>query len=142
MNDFDLNEDNCLITRQIVDYSDTLNRINYELNQLSRIKEEVEKRLYVLLEHGDDHRKTYRYNRFRITVTTGFNYRLDKKLYEKVRNEIPDSINPVKEKISYEIDKKSVERAYESATQIQKMLLGEVITKTPKKIHVSISSVV
>lgn len=127
---------------QIVDYAKTLNKINYEIAELARIKEELEARLCALLEHGDDGSKSYVCDKYKVTVTTGYNYTLNKEEYVTIGSRIPACFNPVREKLSYELDKKIIRDAEKYGSSEELNLLAQIISKKPKKLHVSIKAAI
>ena len=120
----------------------TLNLVNYQVAELLRIKEELEARLAALFEHGDDYSKTYTFNKYKITVTTGYNYTLNKDEYIQMRARLPVCFNPVKERIAYDLDKAVIKdcEKYGSSDEIE--LLSQMIIKKPKKLHVKLGAAV
>ncbi len=117
----------------------TLNLINHQLAELNKIKQEIESRLCALFEHNDEGSKTYIANKFKVTVTTGFNYSLDKDEYEVLANRVPVCFNPVRKRIAYDLDKQIIRDAEKYASADELDLLSQFIEKKPKKIHVKIS---
>lgn len=126
--------------RKIIESAKTLELINYQIAELSRIKEEVESKLCELLMHTDDGSKSYIVDRYKITLTSGYIYSLDKENYERIKLNIPVSVNPVKEKVSYEIDKKQIKQMERFAKPEELMLLQQFISKKPKKLHCKITA--
>ena len=127
---------------QIIDYAKTLNTINYEIAELARIKEELEARLSALLEHGDDGSKSYVCDKYKVTVTTGYNYTLNKEEFMTIGSRIPHCFNPVKQKTVYELDKSIIRDAEKYGSTDDLNLLAQIISKKPKKLHVSIKAAV
>lgn len=123
---------------QIKDSITTLNLINYQIAELSRIKEELESRLNALLEHPDEGQKTYVFEKHKVQITSGYNYSLDKEEYEVASNNIRQEFNPVKKKTVYELDKTVIRNAEKYASQEDLMLMSSFITKKPKKLHIKI----
>jgi len=126
----------------IKDSATTLNLVNFQIAELLRIKEELEARLCALLEHGDDGSRTYTCDKFKITVTTGYIYTLDKNEYMTIGNQIPACFNPVKQRISYDIDKQVIRDAEKYASAEEMALLSQVISKKPKKLHLKLGAAV
>lgn len=120
----------------------TLNLVNYQVAELLRIKEELEARLCSLFEHGDDHSKTYTFNKHKVTITTGYNYSLDKDEYIVLRSKIPSCFNPVKERIAYDLDKSVIRDCEKYCSPEELELISQFITKKPKKLHVKVSAAV
>ena len=125
--------------QEMVDTISTLERISYQIAVLSRLKEELEARLCVMLEHGDEGQKSYIYDRWSITCKTGYNYSLNKEEYSIIGSRIPTCFNPVKEKISYELDKKIIKDAEKYASQEDLLLISSIIIKKPSKLYIKIS---
>jgi hypothetical protein len=125
---------------RIQDLASTLNTISYEIAELSRIKEELEIQLNELIQHSDEGQKTYTYGKFDITMTSGFNYSLNKEEYELMKNKLPACFNPVKERVAFDIDKKVIRDAKKYASQEELLLLSTLVVEKPKKLHVRISA--
>lgn len=117
-----------------------LNHINFSIAELQRKKEELEIELCSALAHGDDYQKTYIEDVYKITVTTGYNYSLNKNEYEILSSRLNSCFNPVKTKTVYEIDKKIFKQAEDYASSDEMNLLSQFIVKKPKKIHIKISA--
>ena len=126
--------------RFIEETATTLNMINYQIADLTRIKEQLEGKLVALIEHPDDGQRKYIYGRNAITVSTGWNYSLDKDEYEIMASHLPECFNPVRMKQVYELDKKVIRECelYGSAEQLN--VMSTFISKKPKKIHVKVTS--
>jgi len=67
----------------------TLNLVAYQIAELQTIKEKLEARIAEQLGHGEDYSKTYQQGKFKVTVTTGWNYSLDKEEYQILESRIP-----------------------------------------------------
>ncbi len=126
----------------IKDTAKTLNQINYQLAELSRIKEELEQRLCATLEHGDDGQKTYVEGRYKITVRTGYNYSLDKEEYEVLGKRLPVQFDPVCKSVKYELNKKIIRDAYTYGSAHDIEILDQIIKKKPAKLNISIEAAV
>lgn len=118
----------------------TLNTINYQLAELSRIKEELEKRLCNYLEHGEDGSKTYLCDKWKATVTTGWNYTLDKEEYAILKDSMPACFNPVVERVAYDLDKKIIRDCEKYGSPEDLEILSKVIMKKPKKLNIKITA--
>lgn len=126
--------------QDIQETAHTLNMVNYQIAELVTIKEELELRLRALLEHGDDDaQKTYKHGRYKITLSAGYIYSLNKEQYELNGDEIPDNFNPVKKKMVYEIDKRILKDIDYYCDEEQQELIYGFISKKPKKLHVRIT---
>ena len=126
--------------QEIIDTAATLERISYEMAELSRIKEELEKRMCAMLEHGDEGQKTYIEGRFKVLVKTGYNYTLDKEKYEMLARHLNSSLDPVTRVTKYEINKKILRESYLHASDKELEILNEIITKKPAKLSVTITA--
>lgn len=140
MNEFELSQQS-MIEHQILDLCSTLNNINYQLAELNIIKEELDKKLSALLEHGDEGQKTYQVGKHKITVKSGYNYSLNKEEYESIGSRIPRCFNPVKKKISYELDKNIIRDCERYGSSDDVNLLAQVIIKKPAKLSVRIQPI-
>jgi hypothetical protein len=118
----------------------TLEQISYQIAELSRIKEELEARLSALFEHGDDGSRTYIHDKWKVTVTAGWNYSLNKEEYEIVGKNLPACFDPVRKRIAYDLDKQVIKDAEKYASDYERALFDKLISKKPKKLHVKISA--
>jgi len=125
---------------QVIDYVKTLNTVNFEIAELVRIKEELEMKLADLLDHQHDGSKSYICDKYKVTLTTGWNYSLNKDEFLVIGSRLPRCFNPVRQKIAYEIDKEVIREAERYASSEELQLLSQIITKKPKKLHLKISA--
>lgn len=128
--------------QDIKETANTLDLVNYQIAELARIKEELEARLCALCEHGDEGQKTYTHGKYKITISTGYIFSLDKGEYEVMKNHLPDCFDPVKTKMVYEVDKKILKDLEKYGSENDKELIDKFISKKPKKLHVRIGSAV
>lgn len=119
-----------------------LNKINLQIAQLNVLKEELDKRVAALLEHGDDYSQTYLCNKFKVTVKTGFIYTLDKDEYETMGSLLPPRFNPVNKKTSYHLDKQIIRDAEKYCSDQELGLFHSMISKKPAKLSVTIRAAV
>ena len=126
--------------QEIIDTAKTLDRIAYEMAELARIKEELDKRLAALLEHGDEGQRTYIEGKYKVVVKSGYNFSLDKEKYEMLSRHLNSSIDPVKKVTKYELDKKVLRESYLHASDKELQILDEIITKKPAKLSVTITA--
>lgn len=126
--------------QEIIDTAKTLERISYEMAELARIKEELEKRMCAMLEHSDEGQKTYIEGKYKVLVKTGYNYTLDKEKYEMLSRHLNSSLDPVNRVTKYEINKKVLREAYLHASEKELEILNEMITKKPAKLSVTITA--
>lgn len=125
---------------QVIDYAKTLELVNYEIAELSSIKEQIEKQLFSLINHPEDASKSYVFGKYKVTLSTGYNYSLNKDEYLIVGATIPKCFNPVKQKTAYELDKHVIREAERYASSEELALLAKIISKKPKKLHVKIGA--
>ena len=130
------------ITEQerIEDILSTLENISYQISELSRIKEILESRVNEHLNHHDDGSKTYVVGKYKVTVKTGYNYTLNKDEYEVIGSRLQSCFNPVKQKMSYELDKKVIRDCEKYGSKEDVLLLSQVISKKPAKLNIRISA--
>ena len=124
----------------ILETASVLDRIAYEMAELARIKEELERRMMALLEHGDEGQKTYVEGKYKILVKTGYNYTLDKEKYELLSRHLNSSLDPVNRVTKYEINKKILRESYLHASERELDILNEIISKKPAKLSVTITA--
>jgi hypothetical protein len=120
----------------IEDLAKSLNLCNYQIAELTRVKEEMEKRLCATLDHGDEGQKTYVSGGYKITMTTGWNYTLDKEEYKIMKSRIPAGLDPVVERMAYDIEKRVIKQNWPYASGEEQKLLESVIKINPKKLNV------
>ena len=139
MNDFP--EVNLEIQREtrIEETALTLHTISLQVAELMRIKEELEKRLNALLEHGDDCQKTYTYGRWKVTIKSGYNYTLDIDEYETLGHFLPKGFDPVQKKIKYELNKNIIKACEKHGSSDENELLRKFVSTKPSKLHVKVN---
>lgn len=118
----------------------TLNLVNFQIAELQEIKERLEARIASSLNHGEDYSKSYQQGKFKVTITTGWNYSLDKEEYQILESRIPAVFNPVKTRLAYDLDKNVLREAEKYASADELLLLSQFISKKPKKLHVKVSA--
>lgn len=125
---------------EIKDLVSTLNTVNYQLAELSRIKEALEPRLAELLQHGEDGSKTYVCGKHKVTVKTAWIYSLNKDEYVTMGTRIPACFNPVSMRTSYDLNKSIMRDAEKYASPEELELIATMITKKPAKLSIKISA--
>jgi hypothetical protein len=115
-----------------------LNKINKKIAALLLMKEELTEKVIGALGHEHEGQKTYEHRTWKIEVKTPCIYSLDKRLYESGTYKLPIDYNPIKESISYSIDKKLCDRFLMHAPLEVKNVLSELIEKRPGKATVTI----
>lgn len=125
---------------KIHDNISCLNSLNFKIAELLTIKEKIEKEIIGLFNHDKEGSKTYNIEKYNVIIKTDFTYSLNKDLYEAIKYEIPISINPVKEFISYTINKKLLKDIEKSNDSHSLLTLSKIITKKPLKPNIKISA--
>jgi hypothetical protein len=139
MKDLNLSEQEIKEAR-LIEKIKTLNLINFQIADLNQVKARLEQEIADASSHPDDKSRTYEHGAYKVTISTGWNYRLDKKLYSELADCIPQELNPVSIKTAYELDKKKI-KALEEDKNIEGLaILDQLITKTPKKLNVKIGA--
>ena len=118
----------------------TLSLVNFQIAELVQIKEKLEARIANGLQHGEDYSKTYYFDKYKVVVTTGYTYSLDKDEYEVMESRIPAAFNPVKKRTAYDLDKKILREAEKYASADDLLLLASFIEKKPKKLAIRITA--
>jgi len=115
-----------------------LDKINKQIAKLNLRKEELTKEIIDSLEHEHEGQKTYEYGIWKIEVKTPFVYSLNKKMYESGEFKLPEQFNPIKESISYSVDKRLCDKYLEEAPKKVRDALAELIDKKPGKASINI----
>jgi len=112
---------------------------NQRINELKDYKQTVEEQIKQMVSHPDEGQKTYSVDHYKVVITTGYNYTLDEKEYEKVKATLDQKFNPVKTKTVFKVNKKLLLEARKYAPSEQLTLLSEIITETPKKLYITVT---
>lgn len=115
-----------------------LQKVNKKLAKLSLEKETLTNLIIGALEHDHEGQKSYEHEVWKIEVKTPFIYSLNKKEYESGKFSLPSHFNPIREAISYSIDKKLCEKYLQEAPENVFDALVELIDKKPGKASVTI----
>lgn len=113
-----------------------LQEVNKQLAKLLVRKEELTNMIVSGMSHNHEGQKTYEYDVWKVEIKTPVTYVLDKKLYESIK--LPQKFNPVKESISYSIDKGLCEKYMLEAPAKVRDMLAQLINKKPGKASVTI----
>ena len=127
---------------QILELTSTLENINYQMAELARIKEALEQQLFIKIGHGEDGSKSYIHGKYKVTVTTGYNYTLNKDEYLVMGSHLPKCFDPVIQRIAYDLDKSVIKDCEKYGSPSELKLLSDIISKKPKKLHVKITSAI
>lgn len=115
-----------------------LEKVNKQLAKLTLRKEELTDMIISGMSHNHEGQRTYEYDTWKIEIKTPITYALNKKLYESGSIKLPDNFNPIKESVSYSIDKGLCDKYMIDAPKKVKEALAELIDKKPGKASVTI----
>lgn len=119
-----------------------LKKVNHKIAELTARKDELTQQIIETLDHDHEGQKTYEYGDWKIEVKTPFIYSLNKKLYESGEVKLPDNFNPIKQSISYSVDKRLVDKYIQEAPIDVRDVLIELIDKKPGKAGITIKELV
>jgi hypothetical protein len=111
-------------------------RVNRQIAKLTVCKEELTSSIINAFGHNHEGQKSYDFGVWKVECKTPMIYSLDKKAYAD--SKIPAEFNPVKESVSYTIDKKLCDAYVATAPKKIRNLLAELIDKKPGKAGVTI----
>jgi hypothetical protein len=124
--------------RCLVESVKELEKVNKQLAKLNVRKEELTDLIIGALEHDHEGQKSYEYDVWKIEVKTPFVYSLNKKLYESGTVKLPEDFNPIKESVSYTVDKRLCDKYMMDAPKKVRDALAELIDKKPGKAGITI----
>lgn len=124
--------------RLFIESISELQNINKRLAKLLVRKEELTADIISALEHEHEGQKSYEYGVWKIEVKTPFTYSLNKKRYQSGDIKLPKKFNPIKESVSYTIDKRLCDQYMLDAPEDIRDSLIELIDKKPGKASVTI----
>ena len=125
-------------TSIITDTVSALNKTNFQIAELLRIREALEAKLSKLLHHGDEGQTTYTVDKFKVTIKTGWIYSLDKEEYEIIKSSLPECFRPVRERTAYDIDKSVIKNVEIYGSAEENLLISKFVTKKPSKLSVKL----
>lgn len=115
-----------------------LQKVNKQLAKLTLRKEELTDLIISGMSHNHEGQRTYEYESWKVEIKTPITYVLNKKLYESGNIKLPSTFNPIKESISYSIDKGLCDKFMLDAPKKVRDALAELIDKKPGKASVTI----
>ena len=130
----DINEQERCFAENITE----LQKVNKQLAKLTLRKEELTDQIIGALEHDHEGQKSYVYGAWKIEVKTPFVYSLNKKLYESGDIKLPEDFNPIKQSVSYSVDKRLCDKFMADAPKKVRDALAELIDKKPGKAGITI----
>lgn len=129
---------NDLVVGKLEEDVKELDKVNKNLAKLTLKKEELTSKIIRSLNHDHEGQKTYEYGVWKIEVKTPYTYSLNKKMYESGEIRLPPKFNPIKESVTYSVDKRKCEELMEEAPKEVRDMLVELIDKKPGKPGVTI----
>lgn len=131
--------DDTILKQQLLDQNiEEMQIINAQLANLMLRKEELTNEIIGVFDHEHEGQKTYKYNMWKIEIKTPCVYSLNKKMYESKISKIPSQFNPIKQSVSYSIDKRLCDQYIKDAPKKVRDILVELIEKKPGKSSVCI----
>jgi hypothetical protein len=118
-----------------------LEELNDIIAKATLEKESLVKSIIDQLGHQHEGSKSYEHGIYKIECKTPMIYSLDKKAYEEGNYFIDDIFNPVRAKVSYDVEKAAFEKAMQIAPDYVREALTKLITKKPGKAGVTIKKV-
>ena len=126
-----VNENNSLISML-----NELEKVEKLLAKYKRKKEILDESIIKAVGHDHNGQKSYEFLDKKVTIKTTFNYRIDKDVYEDIKNEVPGDWVRVENK--YTPIKKVLEGVELYGSSDDKLLMSEFITKTEAKPSVKV----
>jgi len=115
-----------------------LERINKRMAIYNVRREELTNLIISALGHEHEGQKSYDFSMWKIEVKTPCVYSLNKRAYESGEFNIPPEYNPVKQSVSYTVDKRKCDELMHIAPDDVRYALIELIDKKPGKASVTI----
>jgi len=116
-----------------------------ELSAIKRLIENYKESAAVLenliaekLNHMDMGQKTYHVCDYKLTITSGYNYTVDKAAYARLRDTLPAKFNVVQEKLTLSANKTAIREAMKYASPAELHVIAEVVTAAPAKLQIKI----
>lgn len=135
---FDLVSEESLFNSRLSEHIANLEMINYQLGDLKRIKEALEKKILTniglvkyegskITSVAHDGAQTLIIDRYKLVIKTNKLYKIDKKDYESLVSNIPNSLNPVRKSFKYVIDRGKMEEIEQSGSKEEKELVASFV---------------
>ena len=116
-----------------------LDKVNKQLAKLNVKREELIDIIIGSLSHNHKGQKSYEYGEYKIEVKTPNIYSLNTSLYKSGSVKLPDLYNPIKESISYSVDKRLCDQYLQDAPDDVIESLALLIDEKPGKKNVVLS---
>jgi len=127
-----------LVEERVKDAISSLRIIKDKIDELNLMKERLVDELNILVNHKPAGSKTYQFGNTKFTLTSGYNYCLDKSRYEEVVAIAPELCTFVKPVVKYDLDVKKIEALEASQYVADRKILAMMITKKPKKLYIKL----
>ncbi len=114
--------------------------VNKKLAKLLVRREELTADIIGALDHEHAGQRTYEYDIWKITCKTPNTYSLNTKLYKSGDIYLEPEFNPIKESVTYTVDKSLFDKYYSTAPEATRESLLELVTVKPGKESVSIEA--
>ena len=115
-----------------------LNGLNMKLATMLVRKEELTNSIIASLGHEHEGQKSYSYGKWKIEVKTPCVYSINKEVLKDDEFYLPDDFNPIRESVSYTVDKKLCDKYVNEAPEEIREILVNLIDKKPGKPSVNL----
>lgn len=118
-----------------------LETVKYQIAELKIIQDKIESEILAqtgrasfndigeLISINHEGEKSAIFGKYKLTIRTDYLYAIDKSEYEVYKNKLPAQYNPIRTKISYDIDKKLMREAEKYASSDEMLLLSQIVIK-------------
>jgi site-specific DNA-adenine methylase len=117
-----------------------LEATNKKLAKLTLEKEALTAEIIAGIGHQHEGERSYEVNEWKVTVKTPMIYSLDTKAYKSGDVYLDPEFDPIKQSITYTVDKKRFEECMTLAPAEVRETLCELVTKKPSKASVSLKA--
>jgi len=118
-----------------------LDLINKRIAKLTLEKEDLTKIIIAALGHNKPGQATYQVNEYKVTCKTPSIYSLDTRAYKNGDVYLPKEFNPIKESVTYTVDKKLFDDYFNLAPESVRESLVQLVTVKPGKMGVTLGSI-
>jgi len=84
--------------------------------------------------------KTFEIDEFKVNLKKNIVYKIDDKAYLSIKNDIPEELDPIEEKISYSLNLKGFEYLKTNAREIYKKI-SDVVDKKENKTTIKVEKI-
>lgn len=118
-----------------------LEAVNKKIAKLTLEKEELTGDIIAALGHQKEGQKTYEVDMWKVTVKTPYIYALDVKSYKNGDVYLDPEFDPIKQTVSYSVDKKLFDSCFRLAPESTRNALTQLITVKPGKASVTVGTI-